>query len=75
MTFPTYYLYEDLIRSRNTILMLLAMLILVGFMLWWLTRQRKPEWSIPTMWLIGVGGFYATLAALSIYYFFWASTR
>jgi len=75
MTFPTYHLYEELILARNTILMMLGLLILIGFMFWGYIRRYKPEWSLPAMWVIGVGGFYATLAALSIYYFVWTAAH
>ena len=75
MAFPTYHLYEELIRSRNTILMTLALFVLVGFVFWGWVRRYKPEWSLPAMWFIGVGGFYATLAAVVVYYFFWSAAR
>lgn len=75
MTFPTYHLYEELILARNTILLMIGLLVLTGFMLWGFTRRYKPAWSLPAMWIFGVGGFYATLAIVVVYYFVWASTH
>lgn len=67
MTFPTYHLYEELISSRNTMIMVLAMLIMLGLTVWGLIRQHKPAWATRAIWIIGVGGFYATLVAVAVY--------
>lgn len=67
MVFPTYHLYEELIRTRNTMIMVLGMLVLLGFTAWGLIRQHKPAWSTRAIWIIGVGGFYATLVAVAVY--------
>ena len=64
MTFPNYYLYLQATAERNLLYLILAVYVLMGLLLIELARRVRPDWQQAAAWLIGVGGFYATLAAL-----------
>jgi len=67
MTFPYYHLYQEAITARNGLILATATVTLVGLNIIWLTARLKPAWRSIVLWTIGVGGFYAALALLSLW--------
>ena len=68
MSFPYYDLYATAISTRNALILALTGLVLIGFELLAIVRQFRPTWLPAATWLIGVGGFYASLALLALLY-------
>lgn len=67
MSFSTYHLYVDLISQRDQYVLIIAMLICSFFELMWFLSRFRPAWVKPAIWIFGVGGYYATLAAMAVY--------
>lgn len=69
MSYPLFYIYEESVSRRSTefLFMFLVMVILLGG--GYLLGRWRPSWRPALFWVFGVGGFYATLVPMVVYYF------
>lgn len=69
MTFPEYHLYQAAIAQRNLFILYIAGAAALGFTWLWLVRQFRPGWAQPAIWVLMVGGYYATFLVVAVYFF------
>jgi hypothetical protein len=70
VTYPLYYLYENLIIQRNTLFMMIGAVVIsyswIVLELW----NRFPRWRKLILWSLGYGLYYATLVGVAVYWKF-----
>ncbi len=69
MTFPYYHLYQSAIATRNWLVWGVFWIVLFGIGVLWLFVRSYPARRKLAVWIIGVGGFYVSLAGLVVLYF------
>jgi hypothetical protein len=69
MTFSNYHFYVELVRDRDHAILGVTMVVLLVFVILGYVRWLRPGRFRPAAWLLGVGGFYATLALWVVYIF------
>lgn len=69
MNYPYFYIYEQLVADRNTLVLSIAGVTLAGLFWIELLSRWRPTWRRRVVWILGIGGYYATLAAFVVYYF------
>lgn len=67
MTFSNYHIYVEIVAARDHVIFILTMFVLLVFVVLGYVALLRPKWLRPAAWLLGFGGFYATLAAWSLY--------
>ena len=67
MFFPTYHLYVALISQRDQAVFILFTIVFAFFEIIWFLSRFRPTWVKPAIWIIGVGGYYASFLGLVSY--------
>lgn len=69
MTFSKYHLFAEIVTTRDHIILTAAAAVLAVFVILYYVHWLRPKWFRLAAWLLGVGGFYATLALWAVYIF------
>jgi hypothetical protein len=67
MTFPYVQTFLETISTANYLVLFINAIVLGGFEVLLLIKRFRPGWFIRATWIIGVGGFYASLAAMVVF--------
>ena len=67
MTFPNYWKYVEMITTRDHIVLAITICTLIVFGVVLYVRWLRPAWFHAAAYILGVGGFYATLGYWVVY--------
>lgn len=69
MTFSKYHIYLKIVADRDHVVLVIMVLVIVALAVLGYVRGFLPKHFRLASWVIGAGGFYATLAAWAAYLF------
>jgi hypothetical protein len=67
VTFSRYHVYVEMVVGRDHAIALVALLVGLVLVVLQYVDLLKPGWSHAVAWILGVGGFYATLVVWAAY--------
>jgi uncharacterized membrane protein YdjX (TVP38/TMEM64 family) len=67
MTFSRYAQYVTAIADRNALVLAIVFVVGIGFVILANIYILRPRWLKVATWIVGVGGWYATMAAVVVY--------